>query len=70
MIVKDLKKILENIPDDCKVIIRTSKRISEDKLKSMSYPYLYDLTSYDNLEFDDIGYSDKVVVFSIEVKDD
>ena len=65
--VGDLRKIIANLDDDFKLDMRIMEEISEEELKSMSYPYPWRM--YDGyLEFQDIGYSDKELCLGVYYK--
>jgi hypothetical protein len=66
--IGDLKSLIKNLDDFFEIEMRVRKAISEERLNTMSYPYPWD-SENGNLEFDDIGYSDKVVCFSVDISD-
>ena len=60
MTVGELRKIIKNIDDDFVIEMRVRRRKSEEEIIKSKYPYPYPYnTAYTELEFDDIGYSDK-----------
>lgn len=64
--IGDLKKALENIPDDFIIDMNVTRELTPDELANMPYGYPFD--SMDSqLELIDIGYSDKVVKFNAEI---
>lgn len=64
--VGDLRKLIANLSDDCEIEMRIRRRLTDEELKYMSYPYPYE-TEYTPLEFDDIGVSDKVLCLGVEL---
>lgn len=66
MLKKDIEKFLSNIPDDFDVKIIGSKRIPDEMLKTMSYPYPLEYFTYE-FNFGDICYSEKVTSFQIDL---
>lgn len=67
--VGQLKKIIENLSDDYEIEIRVRRKLTDEELKDMIYPYPYN-TQYTILEFDDIGVSDRVLCLGTEIKED
>lgn len=65
--VGQLRKIIENIPDDYEIEMRVRCELSDEELKGCRYPYPYD-TEYLTLEFDDIGVSCKVLCLGVTSK--
>lgn len=61
--VSELKDILKGF-NDYSLDIRIMERKSDEELKNTSYPFLWNMIT-GNLEFHDIGYSDKVVCFGV-----
>ena len=66
--VGELRKIIKDLDDDFNIELRIRQKLSDEELKNMPYPYPYKST-YTNLEFDDIGYSDKDFCLGCELKD-
>jgi len=64
--VGKLKKIIANLDDDFTIDMRVRTKLTDEQLKNLSYPYPYD-TEYTQLEFDDIGYSDKQLCLGCEI---
>lgn len=62
--VGQLRKIIENLPDDFEIEMRVRRKLTDEELKNCRYPYPYD-TEYLTLEFDDIGVSDKVLCLGV-----
>ena len=58
--VGQLRKIIDNLSDDFEIVMRIRRKLTDEELKNCRYPYPYD-TEYLTLEFDDIGFSDKVL---------
>lgn len=67
--VGDLRKIIAGLSDNFEIEMRIRRRLTDEELKQMPYPYPYE-TEYTTLEFDDIGYSDKVLCLGVEREDD
>lgn len=67
--VGDLRRVIANLSDDFKIEMRIRRKLTDDELKQMPYPYPYE-TEYSTLEFDDIGYSDRELCLGVERKDD
>lgn len=67
--VGDLRKVIADLPDDFEIEMRIRRKLTDDELKQMPYPYPYE-TEYSTLEFDDIGYSDRELCLGVERKDD
>lgn len=64
--VGKLKKIIADLDDDFTIDMRVRTRLTEEQLKNLSYPYPYN-TEYTQLEFDDIGYSEKQLCLGCEI---
>ena len=69
MTVKKLKQYLNDLDDDYEVVIRTMTKRSEEEIKISCYPYPYNFQEYRNIEFHDIGVSDKIIIFGIILED-
>ena len=73
MTVGELKKIVNNLEDDYKIQMRVRKRMADEEIIRMNkagfpaYPYPY-ITEYTELEFDDVGVSDRVLCLGCEIK--
>lgn len=66
--VGHLRKIIENLSDDYEIDIRIRRKLSDNEIKELKvYPYPYE-TQYSELEFDDIGVSDKVLCLGVELE--
>lgn len=65
--VGDLRKITENISDDFKLDVKIMKEVTEEELKYRSYPYPWDMFDAE-LEFQDIGYTDKELCIGVYEK--
>ena len=63
--VGDLRRIIKSIPDDYTIEMRIRRRLTDDELRQMLYPYQYE-TEYTTLEFDDVGVSDRVLCLGVE----
>lgn len=66
MKVYELEEILKKLPKDFDIEISTSKRIPEDILKTMSYPYPLEYSKY-NLELGDICWSSKIISLHVNL---
>ncbi len=67
MIIKtvgELRKALGTLDDDFKLEIDHMILLTDEQLKKMSYPYPW-RRKEGNLQFNDVGYSDKVVCFGL-----
>ena len=62
----DFRKLTKDLSDDFKINLRVRRRLTDKELKKSLYPYPYH-TDYVDLEFDDIGYSDKDFCIGCEV---
>lgn len=62
--VGQLRKIIENLPDDFEIEMRVRRKLTDEELKNCRYPYPYDTENL-TLEFDDIGVSDKVLCLGV-----
>ena len=68
--VGQLRKIIENLSDDYEIEMRVRRKLSDDEVRELQkYPYPYE-TQYVELEFDDIGVSDKVLCLGVTYKID
>lgn len=63
--VGDLKNLINNVNDDFKIEFRVHKRIPEEQLKNLRYPFPFDTENFEGIDFDDIGHSDKVLYLSV-----
>ena len=64
--VGDLRRFIANLSDDYEIEMRIRRRLTDEELKYMPYPYPYE-TEDTTLEFDDIGVSDKVLCLGVEL---
>ena len=73
--VGQLRKVIENLSDDYEIEMRIRRKLSDEDIIELHkkygkiYPYSYE-TSYSELEFDDVGLSDKVLCLGVELKDE
>lgn len=67
--VGQIRKVIENLSDDYEIEMRIRRKLTDEELKLCRYPYPYE-TSYSELEFDDVGVSDKVLCLGVELKDE
>lgn len=66
--VGDFRRITESLDDDYEIEMRIRRKLKEEELKYLLYPYPYE-TEYTTLEFDDVGVADKVLCLGVERKD-
>lgn len=73
--VGQLRKIIESLSDDYEIEMRVRRRLTDEEIRQLHekygkiYPYPY-YTQNTDLEFDDIGVSDKVLCLGVEVEDE
>lgn len=73
--VGQLRKVIENLSDDYEIEMRIRRKLTDEDIIGLHkkygkiYPYPYE-TSYSELEFDDVGVSDKVLCLGVELKDE
>lgn len=73
--VGQLRKVIENLSDDYEIEMRIRRKLSDEDIIELHkkygkiYPYPYE-TSHSELEFDDVGVSDKVLCLGVELKDE
>ena len=65
----EFRKATKNLDDDFKLEIDFFKEVPEEELARRSYPYPWDRLECD-LEFNDVGYSDKVACFGLYERKD
>ncbi len=63
----DFRRITKNLDDDFNIELRVRTELPKEVLVEMSYPYPFQ-TEYRKIEFDDIGYSNKDLCLSVEIK--
>ena len=68
MNVAELKEILRTIPDDVEVEFELQKKIPDEQLKTMSYPWPYDFEKLQYAGYD-CGYSSRVLKLMVEQED-
>ena len=61
----DFRRLTADLPDDFTIDFRVRKRVPEDELAKRRYPYPYDTDYFEGVEFDDVGWSDKVICFGV-----
>jgi len=66
---KQLLEILKRVDDDFELKFTYNRELTKDELKSMKYRFPYELIPV-NIEFSDIGYSSKQVLFDVVPKQD
>ena len=64
--IGDLRKIIDGMDDDFIIEMRVRSNVSDEELAKRKYKYPYDTEYFNGVEIDDIGYSDKVICFSVE----
>lgn len=65
--VRDLRELIENIDDDFTLDIHILREKTEEELEGSHYPYPYEMID-GHLEYQDTGYSDKVLCLGVYVK--
>ena len=63
--VKDLRELIDQLDDDFVIEFRVRRKLTEEDLKNMMYPYPYETKYFEGIEFDDIGYSDKELCLGV-----
>lgn len=63
----DFRRLTEDLDDDFVIEFCVRRKVPEEELKNRSYPYPYDTEYFEGIEFNDVGYSDKVALFGIEM---
>lgn len=63
--IGDLRKVIANLDDDFTIEMRIRRKLTDDELKNQKYPYPYETEYFEGIEFDDIGYSDKVLCLGV-----
>lgn len=72
--VGQLRKIIENLSDDYEIEMRVRRKLTDEEIIELHkkygriYPYPYE-TSYSELEFDDVGVSDKVLCLGVTLNE-
>lgn len=72
--VGQLRKIIENLSDDYEIEMRVRRKLTDEEIIELRkkygriYPYPYE-TSYSELEFDDVGVSDKVLCLGVTLNE-
>lgn len=64
----DFRRITKDLPDDFTIEMRIRHKLTDEELKDLTYPYPYE-TEYAELEYDDVGHSDKVLCLGVERTD-
>lgn len=63
--VKDLRELIDQLDDDFVIEFRVRRKLTEDELKNMIYPYSYETEYFEGVEFDDIGYANKKLCLGV-----
>lgn len=63
--IGDLRKLIENLPDDFTIEFRVRRKLTEEELSKLSYPYPYETEYFEGFEADDIGWSDGVLCLGV-----
>lgn len=63
--IGDLRKLIANLDDDFEIEFRVRRELTDDELKNQIYPYPYETEYFNGIEFDDIGYSDKILCLGV-----
>ena len=66
--VGELRELISNLSDDYKIEVRVRKELDMETVVKSNYPYPYK-TFYTELQFDDVGVSDKVLCIGAEVSE-
>ena len=70
MKISELKKLIENVPDDFEFEVNIRKQIPSERLKTMSYQYPWDTERLKTDAKDyDIGWSEKKMNIGAEVRE-
>jgi hypothetical protein len=64
----DFRRLTKDLDDDFVIEFCVRIKVPEEELKNRSYPYPYDTEYFEGIEFNDVGYSDKVALFGIEMQ--
>lgn len=66
--VGDFRRVTENLSDDFKLDVIVMEEVVEEELKNRIYKYPWDMFAAE-LEFQDIGYSDKQLYIGVYKKE-
>lgn len=61
----ELRKLTNHLEDDFKIVFKTTRKLSDEELDPQ-YPYPIERIERE-VSFTDIGYSDKVIVFDVDL---
>ena len=67
MNVAELRDKISCLPLNFEIKFQVRRQISEEGLAGIDYPYPFETENVE-IEFDDIGWSDQVVLFGGEIK--
>lgn len=67
--VGELRRIIDDLEDDYEIDLRVRRHLTDDEAKKVCpiYPYPYVTDSNCQLEFDDVGVSDRVLCIGVEI---
>lgn len=65
--VGDFRRVTENLSDDFKLDVIVMEEVPEEELRNRLYKYPWDMFTAE-LEFQDIGYSDKQLCIGVYKK--
>lgn len=63
--IGELKNLIAKLDDDFVIEFRVRRKLTDDELKNQKYPYPYETEHFNGIEFDDIGYSDKILCLGV-----
>lgn len=63
--IGELKNLIAKLDDDFVIEFRVRRKLTDDELKNLKYPYPYETEYFEGIEFDDIGYSDKELCLGV-----
>lgn len=63
--IGELKEMIVDLPDNMTIEFRVRRKLTDEELKQMRYPYPFETTYIDGFFFDDIGWSDNEACFGV-----